>query len=86
MSKSRSVSLIDPEKTTVILKRLNYSRVAELLKSHPPGVFMEAMDRRSVPWVKKRLQALTGKKVHAEPVFTETNGQRREGYSFKLED
>lgn len=83
MSSLKRVSPLDPETNQVIMKRLNYSQIADFMVKHPAGVFVEEMDRKAAYWARKRLENLTGKKIQSEPVITK---DRREGYSFRFAD
>jgi len=78
------ITPIDPQRTQVITKRLNYSMIAEFLRKYPAGVFVENIDRKTAYWAKRRLQALTKRSVVSRPVIT--TDTKREGYEFKFEN
>jgi hypothetical protein len=81
-SKLPQITPIDPKKTQVIVKRLNYEMVAGYLKEYPAGVFIENIDRKTAYWAKRRLEQLTKQLITSRPVLTT---DKREGYEFKFQ-
>jgi len=77
------ITPIDPQRTQVITKRLNYKMIVEFLQQYPAGVFIENIDRKTAYWAKRRLQILTKRGIISRPVITT---DKREGYEFKFQN
>jgi phosphoribosyl-dephospho-CoA transferase len=83
MSKLSNKSYKPVEGTEIALRvRLDYQEIAKtLMAGHP--VFIANCTRKMVYYAKKRLQALTKKKIFASPALDRKSGE--EGYYLELE-
>jgi len=61
------------------MDRLNFNALADFL-GKTSGVFVEDLDRRRVPYARRRLEHITGKKITS---YAARDGDRR-GYVFQF--
>jgi len=76
---SKRVRTVNPKELEVVMDRLNFNAIAEFL-GKTKGVFIEDLDRRTVPYARRRLEQITGKKITS---WAGRDGQRR-GYVFQF--
>jgi len=76
---SKTVRRVDTRKLEIVVDRLDFKAIAEFL-SKTRGVFIKDLDRRTVPYARKRLEKITGKKIVS---LAARDGEER-GYVFQF--
>jgi len=76
---SKTIRRVDTKQLEVVMTRLNFNAIAEFL-GKTKGVFIEDLDRRTVPYARRRLEQITGKKITS---WAGRDGDRR-GYVFQF--
>ena len=76
---SKRIRIVDPSQLEVVVDRLNFTAIANFL-TKTKGVFIEDLDRRTVPYARRRLETITNKKITS---YAAKDGARR-GYVFQF--
>jgi len=76
---SKTIRRVDTRKLEIIVDRLDFKAIAEFL-TKTKGVFIKDMDRRTVPYARRRLEKLTGKKI----VSLAARDGEEKGYVFQF--